>query len=319
MGRQRAARGRAVDGVVLLDKPAGWTSNAALQAVKRLFQARKAGHTGSLDPLASGLLPVCLGEATKVSAFLLDADKHYRVTAALGVKTTTGDADGEVVARADPPTFDQGRVLEALRALTGEIEQVPPMHSAIKHHGKRLYELARAGVEVERAPRTVRIHALELLGVADDGALTLDVRCSKGTYVRTLVEDVADRLGTYAHVTALRRLGAGPYGEAGMVGLPALESLADAGLAALDAVLLPMDTAAAQWPAVHVGADSAHYLLQGQPVMVPRAPTAGWVRLYTEGTRFLGMGRITEEGLVAPKRLVQTETPRRLLAAGGTE
>lgn len=319
MARQRAARGRAVDGVVLLDKPAGWTSNAALQAVKRLFQARKAGHTGSLDPLASGLLPVCLGEATKVSAFLLDADKHYRVTAKLGVRTSTGDADGEVVARADVPPLDDARVREALQAFTGEIQQVPPMHSAIKHQGKRLYELARAGVEVPREPRTVRINALELLDRTDDGELTLDVRCSKGTYVRTLVEDIAARLGTYAHVLALRRLGVGPYGEDGMVGLPALEALAAEGPAALDAVLLPMDSAAAQWPAVHVGADSAHYLLQGQPVMVPRAPTSGWVRLYAQGGRFLGMGRITEEGLVAPKRLVQQETTRRLLAAGGTE
>jgi tRNA pseudouridine55 synthase len=306
MARQRSPRGRAVDGVLLLDKPVGWTSNAALQSVKRLFQARKAGHTGSLDPLASGLLPVCLGEATKVSAFLLDADKRYRVTACVGVKTTTGDADGEVVARAEggAPAPDRGLLIDALRALTGTIEQVPPMHSALKHGGRRLYELARAGVVVERPPRTVQIHALELVS-ADRDAFTLDVRCSKGTYVRTLVEDIAERLGTYAHVTALRRLGVGPYGEEGMLGLPELESLAAAGAEALDAVLLPMDTAAGQWPSVNLPSDSAHYLLRGQAVMVPRAPTEGWVRLYTEGARFLGIGRITEDGLVAPKRLVQ--------------
>jgi tRNA pseudouridine55 synthase len=300
---ERAEGKRDVDGVLLLDKPPGWTSNHALQRVKRLFRARKAGHTGSLDPLASGLLPVCFGQATKVSAFLLDADKHYRVTARLGVRTDTGDADGQVVARTEARAPEPDALADALHACTGVIAQVPPMHSALKRQGRRLYELARAGLEVERAPRQVRIHALELVELHRD-ELTLDLRCSKGTYVRTLVEDLAERLGTYAHVSALRRLGVGPYDGQHMVTLAQLESLAAAGMAALDALLHPPDSAAAQWPSVRLPADSAHYLLRGQAVVVPRAPTAGWVRLYGEDARFLGMGRITEDGRVAPKRLL---------------
>jgi tRNA pseudouridine55 synthase len=301
----QGAQKRDVDGILLLDKPEGWTSNHALQRVKRLYRARKAGHTGSLDPLASGLLPICLGQATKLSAFLLDADKHYRVTAKMGVKTDTGDAEGRVVARGpDGAAFDRQALEAALESLTGTIEQVPPMHSALKHRGKRLYELARAGIEVERAPRAISIHELRLEEI-DGDLVTLHVRCSKGTYVRTLVEDIAARLGTYAHVTALRRLGVGPFGGDEMIGIPELEALAERGTEALDAVLRPVDSAAAQWPSVQLPSDSAHYVLTGQAVMVPRAPTAGWVRLYAPGPRFLGMGCITEEGLVAPKRLVQ--------------
>jgi tRNA pseudouridine55 synthase len=309
---------RDVDGVLLLDKPSGWTSNFALQRVKRLFAARKAGHTGSLDPLASGLLPLCLGEATKISAFLLDADKHYVVTGRLGVKTDTGDADGNVIARAAVPRLDRAVLLPILARMHGAIDQVPPMHSALKHEGRRLYELARAGVEVERAPRRVHIHALELLSV--DGAdVTLDLRCSKGTYVRTLIEDIAESLGSHGHVTALRRLGVGPYTHAGMVTVSDLEALAERGTAALDASLLPMDSAAAQWPALKLGADSAYYLLNGQAVLVPRAPSGGWVRLYTEDERFLGMGCIGDDGRVAPKRLIAAGARRRLLAGADND
>ena len=295
---------RDVHGVLLLDKPAGWTSNFALQRVKRLYRARKAGHTGSLDPLASGLLPICLGEATKVSTFLLDADKHYLVTACFGVKTDTGDADGQVVARAADARIDRAALLRALADMQGAIEQVPPMHSALKHEGKRLYELARAGIEIERAPRRVHIHAMELADLGRD-AFTLAVHCSKGTYIRTLIEDIAARLGGYAHVTALRRTGVGPYTGAAMATIDELESLAQANLGGLDARLLPMDSAASQWPSLRLGADSAYYLQRGQAVLVPRAPTRGWVRLYAEDARFLGMGRITEDGRVAPKRLVR--------------
>ena len=189
-GQTRAAK-RDVDGVVLLDKPTGWTSNFALQRVKRLFRARKAGHTGSLDPLASGLLPLCLGEATKVSAFLLDADKRYRVTGRLGIKTDTADADGAVIAEKPLPVRDRERFQQILVGLHGTIDQVPPMHSALKHDGKRLYDLARAGLEVERAPRQIQIHSLTLHDLGDD-FFTLEVHCSKGTYVRTLVEEVGE-------------------------------------------------------------------------------------------------------------------------------
>lgn len=298
---------RDIDGVVLLDKPAGWTSNLALQRVKRLYRARKAGHTGSLDPLASGLLPICLGEATKVSTFLLDADKRYRVTGRYGVKTDTGDADGKVVAQAADARVDRRALLRVLGELRGTIEQIPPMHSALKHEGRRLYELARAGVEVERTPRRVHIHALEL-ETAQDEIFTLTVHCSKGTYIRTLIEDIAARLGGYAHVTALRRTGVGPYTSDAMVTIEALETLAQGDGAGLDARLLPMDSAAAQWPSLRLGADSAYYLRRGQAVLVPRAPIEGWVRLYGDDAQFLGMGCITEDGRVAPKRLIRADS-----------
>jgi tRNA pseudouridine55 synthase len=298
---------RDVDGVLLLDKPEGWTSNFALQRVKRLYRARKAGHTGSLDPLASGLLPICLGEATKVSTFLLDSDKRYLVTGRYGVKTDTGDADGAVVAREADARLDRRALVRVLAEMHGAIDQIPPMHSALKHEGRRLYELARAGVEVERAPRRVHIHTLEL-ETAQDQSFTLTVHCSKGTYIRTLIEDIAARLGGYAHVTALRRTGVGPYTGDSMVTIPVLEALARDDPAGLDARLLPMDSAAAQWPSLRLGADSAYYLRRGQPVLVPRAPVQGWVRLYGDDAQFLGMGCITEDGRVAPKRLIRADS-----------
>ncbi|MEM9384600.1 MAG: tRNA pseudouridine(55) synthase TruB [Pseudomonadota bacterium] len=304
MGQRRGQKGRAIDGVVLLDKPVGDTSNRALQKVKRLYQARKAGHTGSLDPLASGMLPICLGQATKVSAFLLDADKRYRVRAQLGVRTDTADADGEVIEEQPVPALDEAGVRTVLEGFLGASQQLPPMYSALKHEGRRLYELARQGVEVERTPRDIHLHELCLLSL-DDRTMELEVHCSKGTYVRTLVEDVAAALGTYAHVTALRRLQVGPYLSDGpLLTLEALEALmAEGGLDALDERLLPVDSAISHWPSVRLGADSAFYLRNGQPVQVPRAPTRGLVRLYGEDARFLGMGRITEDGRVAPKRL----------------
>lgn len=301
MGKRR---GRPIDGILLLDKPVGASSNAALQAVKRLYGARKAGHTGSLDPLASGLLPICFGEATKVSGFLLDADKQYRVRARLGVKTATGDAEGEVIARSDAPAPPEARVRETLREFVGEREQIPPMHSAIKHEGKRLYELARAGVEVERKPRRIRIHALEFESLRDD-IMELRVHCSKGTYVRTLVEDIAERLGTYGHVAALRRLAVGPFGAQGMHDMRELEARAAEGRAALDALLLPADEALADWPRVDLDADSAFYLGRGQAVQVPRAPTSGRVRVYDEGGHLLGVGEVLGDGRIAPKRLLR--------------
>lgn len=301
--RRRHILRRRVDGVVLLDKRAGVSSNKALQEVRDLFRAEKAGHTGSLDPLATGLLPVCLGEATKVSAFLLDADKHYRVTCRLGVKTTTGDAEGEVTETAPVPALDAVHVTTILERFKGDIEQIPPMYSALKHAGKRLYELARRGVDVERRPRTVTIHELRLLAI-DGECLEFEAQCSKGTYIRTLAEDIAAALGTVGHVAALRRLGVGPYGAEGMHTVEALQALAAQGQAALDAVLLPVDSAIRDWPAVTLTTDMAWYLLRGQAVLVPRAPTAGHVRIYAETGRFLGVGEIRDDGLVAPRRLV---------------
>ncbi len=300
---RRRSKGRNVNGILLLDKPSGLTSNAVLQIVKRLFQANKAGHTGSLDPLASGLQPICLGEATKASGFLLDADKHYRVRCKLGEKTSTGDTEGEVIESRPLDGIDVAAVEAVLVGFRGQIEQIPPMYSAVKHQGQRLYKLARQGVEVERAPRQVVIHELHLLG-AELPYLDLDVRCTKGTYVRTLAEDIGEALGCGAHVTELRRLGVGPYDAESMVDLEALHRLAEEGFAALDGQLLPIESALAQWPDVRLSPDATFYLRQGQPVLVPHAPTSGWVRLYAADQQFLGMGEILDDGRVAPKRLM---------------
>ena len=294
---------RPVSGVLLLDKPVGWTSNAALQAVKRLYQARKAGHTGSLDPLASGLLPICLGEATKLSGLLLNANKAYRFTCRLGVTTTTGDVEGEILVTRPVESLSREPVEVALRRFTGAIQQTPPMYSAVKRAGQPLYKLARRGIEVERASREVTIHELRLLRL-DGAELECELRCSKGTYVRTLAADLGEALGCGAHIVALRRTAVEPYDAARMVTLEALRERAEQGLAALDEVLLPADTALPDWPVVRVRGDSAFYLRQGQPVLVPRAPTQGRVRLYEDEERFLGIGEILDDGRVAPRRLL---------------
>lgn len=302
MGR-RHSNLRRVNGILLLDKPQGMTSNAALQVVKRLYQARKAGHTGSLDPLATGLLPLCFGEATKVSGFLLDADKRYRVVCKLGERTTTGDAEGEVVEQRPVEGVTGARLRKVLEGFVGEIEQIPPMYSAVKHKGERLYKLARQGVEVEREARKIDIHSLELLDFSIP-VFQIDVHCSKGTYVRTLVEDIGEMLGCGGHVTALRRLAVGPFDDSQLIDMALLEATAAESMAALDKLLLPMESGLTQWPGVRLSGDAAFYLRQGQPVLVPQAPTAGWVRLYEGESRFLGMGEILDDGRVAPRRLM---------------
>jgi tRNA pseudouridine55 synthase len=304
MGRRhRHSNQRRVNGILLLDKPSGLTSNAALQAVKKLYRARKAGHTGSLDPLATGLLPICFGEATKVSGFLLDADKDYRVTCRFGERTTTGDAEGELLEQRPVEDLTEDRLNEVLQGFLGEIEQIPPMYSALKHKGERLYKLAREGVEVEREPRRVTIHALELLTLASPLA-EIRVHCSKGTYVRTLVEDIGEVLGCGAHVAGLRRLGVGPFDDTQLVDMETLRAVAGEGEQALDKLLLPLESGLAQWPDVRLSGDAAFYLRQGQPVLVPKAPTAGLVRLYEGENRFLGVGEILDDGRVAPRRLM---------------
>ena len=302
MGRRGRARGRPVSGILLLDKPLGLSSNHALQRVKRLYDARKAGHTGSLDPLADGMLPICFGDATKLSAFLLDADKHYWFRVKLGETTATGDTEGEVLKVRPTDDVTPERIEQVLQKFIGEIEQLPPMYSALKHKGKRLYELAREGVEVEREPRKVRIHSLAL-GKVNLPEFELRVHCSKGTYVRTLAEDIGEALGCGAHVTALRRTGVGPYTGFEMFSMEMLEKTAEEGNPAIDRLLLPIDTALSEWPEVRVNADTAFYLKQGQAVLVPRAPTEGWVRIY-EGETFLAVGQVQEDGRIAPKRLM---------------
>lgn len=299
-----ARKGRRLNGILLLDKPQGLTSNAALQRVKRIYDAQKAGHTGSLDPLATGLLPICFGEATKVCDFLLGANKRYIITASFGVVTDTGDADGNRLIERPVETLDRAAVQATLARYTGVLEQIPPMFSALKHRGRRLYDLARQGVEVTRQPRVIRIERLRLLALRGT-ELDLEVFCSKGTYVRTLVADIGEDLGPGAHVSALRRVGLGPYDEAPtMYTWEEIEAAAAQDRDALDALLLPAESALANWPALHLTNEVAFYVRQGQPVWVPKAPAEGWVRLYAGTERFLGMGTILQDGRVAPKRLV---------------
>jgi tRNA pseudouridine55 synthase len=309
---RRKNKGRNVNGVLLLDKPQGSSSNHALQKVKRLFGAAKAGHTGSLDPLATGMLPICFGEATKISAFLLDSDKRYHLKCQLGVSTTTGDAEGEVIETQDVSTITEQDIKAVLPEFIGEIDQIPPMYSALKHNGERLYKLARQGIEVERKARRVTIYDIEFLSLAKEGQsedgqqrliLELDVSCSKGTYVRTLVEDIAKKINCGAHITALRRLSVGPY-DGEMLTMAQLTALAEQGTDVLDSCLQPIDSGVADWPDVQLGTDAAFYVLQGQAVMVPHAPTHGWVRIYDQ-SHFLGVGEIQDDGLVAPRRMIK--------------
>ncbi len=298
----RRAR-RTVNGILLLDKPAGLSSNQALQRVRSLYAARKAGHAGSLDPFATGMLPVCFGEATKFSGTLLEAAKGYLARGLLGVKTTTGDPEGEVVETEPVPALSRERVEPVLAEFTGEIEQVPPMYSALKHQGRRLYQLAREGREVERKPRRVRIHELEL--VALDGAeIELRVACSKGTYIRTLIEDVAQALGTVGHTVALRRNWVGPFSEQAMQPLAALEASAERD--ALDRRLLPVDAALIELRKLELDRASAERVCHGQSVAAGGGDP-GRVRLYRADGRFLGLGEIRADGSVAPLRLIATE------------
>lgn len=302
MGRRR--KGRAVDGILLFDKPAGGSSNQVLQRVRWLYGAAKAGHTGSLDPLATGMLPICFGEATKLSSQLLDADKTYQVRMQLGVATDTADADGQPVAHSDCSHVSAAVLEQSLAAFRGPIEQVPPMYSALKHQGKRLYELARQGEQVERAARPVTIHALQLLDVAGDQA-SLQVRCSKGTYVRTLVEDIAAALNTHAHVIALRRLQVGPFDQAMYSEEDLLQQQDAGGHAALDQLLLPPEAALQGWPEVELDHDNCFYFRRGQAVQVRGVPQQGLLAAYGPGRSLLGLARIDDDGRVAPKRLLE--------------
>lgn len=303
MARRR--RGRDIHGVIALDKPVGLSSNDAVQRVKKLFAARKVGHTGSLDPLATGVLPLCMGEATKFSQYLLDSDKRYLTNIRLGVATDSGDADGQVVATRPTAGITESQIEAALAAFRGDIEQVPSMFSAVKHKGQPLYKLARQGIEIEREARPVTIYGNHIVGFADD-VLTLDIHCSKGTYVRTIAHDLGEALGCGAHVFALRRTMAGPYGEDDLVTLAELERRREQNLS-LDALLRPIATTVAQFPRVCLAGAPAFYLRQGQPVLVPHSPTEGWVRLYEDSDNddcFIGVGEILDDGRVAPRRLV---------------
>lgn len=295
---------RNINGILLLDKPTGMTSNDALQKVKHLYQARKAGHTGSLDPLATGMLPICFGEATKFSRFLLEANKKYLVTGKLGVITASGDVDSEIIEEREIGRISDKKIEKVLMQFRGKISQVPSMFSAIKHQGQPLYKLARQGIEIEREPREVTIYNLELLAF-QAGLVKLAVSCSKGTYIRTLVADIGEALGCGAHVVELRRPSVDPYREDQLIKLDALYDLfAKRDFATLNALLLPIETMLTDWNEVQLSEDMIYYLNQGGALIVPHAPTSGWVKLKSKSGDFLGVGEILPDGKVAPRRLI---------------
>jgi tRNA pseudouridine55 synthase len=297
MSRARAGR-RMLDGVLLLDKPSGITSHSAVQKVLRVLEAAKGGHTGTLDPLATGLLPVCLGEATKFSHSLLDADKTYLAAIRLGMRTTTGDMEGEVLERA-PANVDRGAAVQALERFKGEILQTPPMYSALKHGGIPLYRHARAGREIERAPRKVFIDALDLVGLSGE-ELNVRVSCSKGTYVRVLAEDIGRALGCGGCLAALRREAVGAFELASAVTLERLEGLSRE---ERDAVLLPADALVASLPRLDLDASGTRRVSQGQPVEHIETPAAGLARIYGPDREFLGIAEVAGPGRIVAKRL----------------
>jgi tRNA pseudouridine55 synthase len=289
-----------INGILLLDKPIGFSSNQALQKIKWLLKAAKAGHTGTLDPLATGLLPLCFGEATKFAHFLTDADKTYIATIKLGATTTTGDAEGEVLTTS-PVNVSRSEFEQACQQFTGEISQTPPMYSALKFEGKALYEYARAGVEIERQARLVTIHSIEVNSFAGDVAV-VTVTCSKGTYIRTLAEDIGKQLGCGAHLIGLRRTATADYQIAQAVTLEQFEAMSEEERLA---ALAPPDSAVHYLPAITLDDDGAFYLLQGQAVWRSGTVPSGLLRLYNEQQVFLGLGELQDDGKIAPKRLMQ--------------
>ncbi len=309
MSRPRR-RGRDVHGVLLLDKQQGASSNDVLQKVKRLYNANRAGHTGALDPLATGMLPICLGEATKFSQYLLDSDKRYRVIARLGQRTDTSDADGQVVEER-PVTFTAAELASALESFRGNTQQIPSMYSALKYQGKKLYEYARQGIEVPREARPITVY--ELLFIRHEGdELELEIHCSKGTYIRTIIDDLGEKLGCGAHVIYLRRLAVSRYPIERMITLEQLQALVQQAeqqeipaAELLDPLLMPMDSPASDFPVVNIPTVVAAYFKNGQPVRASTTPAEGLVRV-TEGEegKFIGMGEIDDQGRVAPRRLV---------------
>lgn len=302
---------RLLNGVVILDKPEGMTSNQALQHVKRLFQAGKAGHTGSLDPMATGVLPICFGEATKFSQFLLNADKGYHATFRFGVSTSTADAEGEVSAVTDASTLTADAIETALAAFRGPIQQVPPMVSALKFQGKPLYQLARAGIEVAREPRPVTIYKFDMIAFRPGSVAEIDVQvqCSKGTYIRSLAHDLGQALAVGGHVSRLHRVQAGLFTMDATVGLDELRGKCEReGAESLDEMLLPLDTLLQELPILEIDNQCSHYFQQGQAIMDLRVYRLGEqgdkVRVCRENGQFLGVGVITDDGRIAPRRLV---------------
>jgi len=304
--RRDRPRWRRVDGIILLDKPLGLSSNDALQRVKKLYNAERAGHTGSLDPLATGLLPICLGEATKLCGILLDGDKHYHATVMLGVSMTTGDGEGQERARSDESRVTRDDIERALPQFRGPISQIPPMYSALKQQGQTLYKLARSGQEVERPPRDVHIHRLEILSY-EPGRLELDVICSKGTYIRTLAEDLAAACGQQAHLGALRRIGAAPFDQGvSMTRFETLEQAAEHGLAMLDELLLPAVAGLSHWQQWQANEEQLPLLAGGRRIK-STGLLLGKVAVIDGQSRLCGLARVDADGIVSPERWLLPE------------
>ncbi len=297
MARRR--KGRDVHGILLLNKPISITSNAILQKIKRLYNANKIGHTGSLDPLATGLLPLCLGEATKISHFLLDADKHYIAECHLGVTTTTADSEGEILQQRLVDNVDERKIKQIILNFIGEQQQLPPMYSALKYHGQPLYKLAREGQTVERETRSITIYSINIIDISLP-KLIIDVHCSKGTYIRTLAEDIGEALGCGAHLSALHRSQVGHYKN--MLDFEMLQQMPD--FTALDNLLIPIESALPHLPTLYLSEDLSFYVRQGQAVQVAHAPSEGWVKLFTTEQAFIGIGCVLDDGRIAPKRLM---------------
>lgn len=297
----RRKKGRAVDGILLLDKPQGLSSNAALQTVKRLFHAAKAGHTGALDPLATGMLPLCFGEATKFSQFLLDSDKGYRVIGKFGERTDSGDSTGEVI-ESKPVKVSNKQLEKALEKFRGDIMQIPSMFSALKHQGQPLYKYARKGIEIERPARPVTVYELELLRF-DGDEVELFIECSKGTYIRNIIDDLGQELGCGAHVTMLHREFVADYPVEQMVTLQQLEDDREQQLS-LDDYLLPIDSAVLHLDSAELGTESADYFCHGQPINYPNLTEGELIRVYDEEQNFLGIAEVDDQDMLAPKRIV---------------
>ncbi len=299
----RRKKGLDIDGILLLDKPLGRTSNSALQKVRYLFNANKAGHTGSLDPLATGVLPICFGEASKVTSFLLDSNKRYLCTAQLGITTTTGDKEGEILQQKEIKPFTSQDVETVLNSFRGDIQQIPPMHSALKHNGQPLYKLARQGIEIERKARDVTIHELTLIDQSDD-TITLEVHCSKGTYIRTLAQDIGDTLGFGAHLSMLRRTEVEPFECDKLYTIEDIEKLAKEGDALSS--LLAIDTALMHFPSLTLTSEEATRIRNGLKVSRRDIPNENMIKLYLENGEFIGIGRYSSDHQLAAKRLMRT-------------
>ncbi len=303
----RNKKGKDIDGILLLDKPLGRSSNSALQKVRYLFNAKKAGHTGSLDPLATGVLPICFGQASKVSAYLLDSDKRYTFTAQLGETTTTGDKEGDVLQICKVTPFTEVQIESVLENFRGSIEQIPPMHSALKHNGQPLYKLARQGIEIERKSRNITIHELTLIRVTKD-TITVDVHCSKGTYIRTLAQDIGEALGFGAHLSMLRRTDVSPFDCSKLYTIEDIEKLAETD--DLENTLLPIDSALIKLPSIILNEADANRVRHGLKAALPDIPESNMIKMYLADGEFIGIGRYSQDkqgnSLLAPKRMMKT-------------